>query len=65
MKVILDTNVVVSGIFFGGKPVEVLQQFAHRRFTLVISHEMLTEYLRVVEDVNQHYPNVRRKMTGL
>ena len=30
MKIVIDTNVLVSGIFFGGKPGKLLQMVAGR-----------------------------------
>ena len=35
MRVILDTNVFVSGVFFSGPPFEILDAWRHGRLTLV------------------------------
>ena len=37
MKVVVDTNVVLSGVFFGGLPGRVLEAWREGRFTLVLS----------------------------
>ena len=37
MKVVLDTNVLVSGIFFAGVPGHILEAWAAARFELVLS----------------------------
>ena len=37
MKVVLDTNVLISGIFFGGLPRAVLDAWAVERFELLVS----------------------------
>jgi len=55
MKAILDTNVVVSGIFFGGIPRRILELGQKRAFTNVISHEILDEYTEVVKRVAEQY----------
>jgi putative PIN family toxin of toxin-antitoxin system len=49
LKAVLDTNVLVSGIFFGGKPHEVLEACTTRRFQLVVSPEILDEYRLVLD----------------
>ena len=46
MKVVLDTNVLVSGIFFAGLPGQVLEAWADDRFELVLSPTIFDEYLR-------------------
>ena len=47
MKVVLDTNVLVSGLIFGGTPGRILTAWSDGRFTLVASPEILDEYRRV------------------
>jgi uncharacterized protein len=44
VRVILDTNVVLSGFFFGGVPGRVLEAWRDRRLTLVLSAPILIEY---------------------
>ena len=44
MKAILDTNVLLSGFFFGGVPGRVLDAWRDDRFTLVLSTPILAEY---------------------
>ena len=47
MRVVLDTNVLVSGIFFKGPPMRILEAWAARRFELIVTFEILSEYRRV------------------
>ena len=47
MKLILDTNVFVSGVFFSGPPFMILDAWRHGRVSLIISPEILNEYHRV------------------
>ena len=56
MKVVLDTNVVVSGAFFGGPPRFVLNAWAEGRFQVVISPSILDEYMRVCDRLRAVYP---------
>ncbi len=37
MKIVLDTNVLVSGIFFSGAPSKILEAWDEGAFELVIS----------------------------
>lgn len=44
MRVILDTNIVLSGFFFGGVPGRVLEAWRNGHMTLVLSAPILAEY---------------------
>lgn len=44
MRVVLDSNVVLSGFFFAGIPAIVLQGWHAGRFRLVLSPSILSEY---------------------
>lgn len=46
MRAVLDTNVLVSGIYFAGVPGQVLEAWAANRFELVLSPSIFDEYLR-------------------
>lgn len=43
--VVLDTNVVLSAILFGGKPLELLNLWRQGRFESALSPELLAEIL--------------------
>ena len=58
MKVVLDTNVVMSGIFFGGPPGVILEAWREARFVLVLSLDVFREYQRVSEVLGQKYSGV-------
>lgn len=58
MKLILDTNVLISGIFFGGPPGKILQAWRDDRFTLVLSPEIFDEYQRVAETLHRKFPTM-------
>jgi predicted nucleic acid-binding protein len=44
VRVILDTNVFVSGVFFTGPPARILQAWSAGQLSLVISPDILDEY---------------------
>jgi putative PIN family toxin of toxin-antitoxin system len=58
MRVVLDTNVLVSGIFFTGPPASILAAWAGGRFELIASVEILAEYRRVGARLGSRYPAV-------
>ena len=52
MKVVLDTNVVISGIFWKGAPHHILKAWAEGRFELVVSKNILDEYVSVIRRID-------------
>jgi putative PIN family toxin of toxin-antitoxin system len=55
IKAILDTNVVISGIFWKGPPFRILEAWQEQRFCLVISVPILEEYRRVLAEMAGEY----------
>lgn len=49
LRAILDTNILVSAIAFGGLPLTLLKQ-ATDTFELVVSEEILTEFTDVLQE---------------
>lgn len=58
LKVVMDTNVFVSGIFFSGTPYQVLRAWQSGEFELVVSQEILDEYKRVGETLGEDRPAI-------
>jgi putative PIN family toxin of toxin-antitoxin system len=58
VKLILDTNVLVSGISFAGVPGRLLEAWRDRRTQLVVSPDILDEYQRVGEELAARYPTI-------
>jgi putative PIN family toxin of toxin-antitoxin system len=58
VKVILDTNVFVSGVFFSGPPYRILEAWRNGKIQLVMSQEILDEYRRVGESLAEQFPNI-------
>ena len=61
MKVVLDTNVFVSGVFFSGPLFQVLKAWNDGKIQLVVSPEILDEYRRVGEILAEDHPNINLK----
>lgn len=58
MRIVLDTNVFISGIFFSGPPSQILKAWRHSKIQIVLSKEILKEYQRVGEELATKYPTV-------
>ncbi len=58
MKIVLDTNVLVSGIFFSGLPADILRAWSRGKFRLVLSPEILDEYTRVTAELAEKFSGI-------
>jgi uncharacterized protein len=58
VRVILDTNVFISGVFFSGAPYRILEAWRDGKLQLVASQEILEEYQRVGETLAEQFPGV-------
>lgn len=58
MKVILDTNVFISGVFFSGPPHQILNAWRDGVIKLVISQDILSEYRQVGEEFADEFPSI-------
>lgn len=53
IRAVVDTNVFISGIFWSGTPMKVLEAWTDGKFKLIVSNEILVEYERVFEELNK------------
>lgn len=53
MKIVIDTNIIISGIFFGGKPRELLKQWFSGKCTVICTEDILREYRRTIEKLTE------------
>ncbi len=58
MKLIIDTNVFISGVFFSGPPFMILDAWRHNIVSLIVSPEILDEYRRIGEKLATQFPGV-------
>jgi putative PIN family toxin of toxin-antitoxin system len=56
-RIVLDTNVLISAIVFGGRPREVLERVISGTCSIAISLEMLDEFQGVLEGRKFRYPS--------
>lgn len=48
MRVVLDTNVLISGVFFGGFPRKILNSVVIKKMTACATAEIINEYEEIV-----------------
>lgn len=55
MRVVIDTNVLISGVFFGGFPREILSAVVSQKIIACVTTEIINEYEEIVQEM------IRRK----
>ena len=48
MKAVIDTNILMSGTFWGGPPAKVLNAYLKDKFEWIVSTEILEDFWRVL-----------------
>jgi putative PIN family toxin of toxin-antitoxin system len=55
VRVVVDTNVLMSGIFFGGTPGRIVDALKQGEAVLIVSPSIIEEYRRVGEELEATY----------
>lgn len=58
MRIVLDTNVFVAGIFFSGPPSKILDAWRDGHITLIVSPSIMEEYRRVMHELAAQFPTI-------
>lgn len=51
MKIVVDTNVLISGVFFGGFPRKILSSIVEKRISAFATTEIVDEYEEIVQEM--------------
>lgn len=51
MRVVIDTNVLISGVFFGGFPRKILSSVVSQTITACATAEIINEYEEIVQEM--------------
>ena len=51
MKIVVDTNVLVSGVFFHGYPRMIVESIVEKKFEACASIEIITEYREIIHEM--------------
>ena len=57
MKIVIDTNLVASAIFFGGKPRKLVQLLMNDRYDAYVSRGIIDEYNETDAQLKEDYPD--------
>jgi uncharacterized protein len=55
---VIDTNVLVSGVFWKGPPYRLIKSWQQGSFKWLASPEIFDEYRRVLEEIAREYPGI-------
>jgi len=58
IKIVLDTNVLMSGIFWSGYPQKILNRWHDKKIQFILSAEIIEEYVRVGNILNKKYQSI-------
>ena len=58
MKIVLDTNIVISGIFFTGPPFEILSAWQQGKIDILLAPDILDEYYRVADELKERFSEI-------
>lgn len=51
MRIVIDTNVLISGVFFGGFPRKILSAVVEQKITACATTEIINEYEEIVQEM--------------
>lgn len=51
MRIVVDTNVLISGVFFGGFPRKILSSIVNKKMTACATAEIINEYEEIVQEM--------------
>ena len=58
----IDTNIIASALFFGGKPYQLLRYVMESRVDVVASKEIVDEYEEIVLRLQRKYPAINSRI---
>ena len=61
MRIVIDTNVLISGVFFGGFPRKILSAVVSQKITACATAEIINEYEEIVQEmINRKQGHINR-----
>ena len=55
MKIVIDTNVIISAVFFGGQPRRLIEHLFNDKFSAFVSPNIVQEYAETYAEVHKKY----------
>jgi putative PIN family toxin of toxin-antitoxin system len=66
VRIVIDTNILISGIFFKGKERDVLELWFNGKFDVICTEEIFEEYSEVImRFTKKSGGNEHKKITGI
>ena len=62
MRIVIDTNVMASAVFFGGQPYRLLHYILEGQVDVVASEEIVDEYEEIFLRLKHKYPSIRTRI---
>ncbi len=59
MRIVIDTNIIASAVFFGGNPRKIIEALFEKKLEAFITPEILEEYHETFEELQNKYPQKR------
>ncbi len=53
MRIVIDTNILISGIFFGGNPRNIISKCYSELLTPVCTESIFAEYIEIIERISK------------
>lgn len=51
MKIVVDTNVVISGVFFGGNPRRIVEAIVNGSINAYATADIMDEYMEIIDSM--------------
>ncbi len=62
MRIVVDTNVIASAIYFEGKPYELLKLIMEERISAIASKDIVEEYEEILARLQQKFPKLSKSV---
>ncbi len=63
MKIVVDTNILISGVFFGGVPKKILTSIVEGKILCFASTEIIEEYIEIVNEmIDRKQGNINKNL---
>ena len=56
MRIVIDTNVIASAMFFGGRPRQLVELLIKRKLEAFVTEEIVIEYQETCDELCSRYP---------
>lgn len=62
MRIVVDTNVLASAVYFGGKPFKLLKLIMEEQISAIASKEIVEEYEEILVRLQQKFPKLSKSI---